>query len=138
MKRFVALFVAVLAILSGLSVYAQDGRNVGATRVFASGKTSIASGTPAVIVSAVSGKVIRVRIIPHLVSSAAGTVTFYDGATTTTHIASFECIAGSSVPIGQKWTEQDLGPGFATTAGNALCAQLNGANLTYDLVVEEY
>lgn len=137
MKRKFGLFglVAVLAVaLWATAGLAQDGTvgNVGVGRSqMVAGNTLALTGTPASVVSAVSGKSLCVKAL-HLGTATATTVQFYDGSGTGSPIGAPIYVPTTGVTLGP----DVLGQGFATTAGNALYVS-GGQTVTITLRVQK-
>lgn len=121
-------------------------QNVASGQKMASGSTSISAGTPAVIVTGTAGAKIVVTAMRIATVTTGGLVTFYDGAATTTALFSVYAPASTSVNnnvevspffLGNAWPTIAGGAGTAGTgygtAGNSLCAQLNGCTLVYEI-----
>lgn len=110
------------------------GYGSGLPRKCDSSATSISAGTPAVLVSAVAGKSIIVKAMKLSTVTTGGLVSFYNGADAS------KFVHNTYVPVSSPTTgapidvpESIIGPGFKTDPGVALCAQLNGCTLVWEI-----
>ena len=148
LRQYLVALVVAVAVMVGVVMHAPAAKagNPAAGQKIASGQTSIASGTPAVIVTGTSGQKIVVTAMKLATVSTGGVVTFYDGAATTTALFTAYVPASTSVNnnvditsdfLGNAWPTLAGGAGTAGTsygtAGNSLCAQLNGCTLVYSV-----
>lgn len=138
----------VLAVVGLVVAFPSVARavNPATGQKIASGQISIASGTPAVIVTGTTGMKIVVTGMRLATVTTGGVVTFYDGAATTTALLTAyvpaSTTANNNVEIsptflGDAWPTLAGGAGTAGTGygttGNSLCAQLNGSTLVYEV-----
>lgn len=149
--RILALALVVALVSSGLAAVIDTtapkkarAQSLVYTLLTSSGQISIASGTPAVIVSATSGKSIVVTGLQLATVSTGGVVTFYNGtsAPTTTGLTFLNgntlnayvpasTSVNNNVVIPASLLPPEGTGSIATTAGNAFCAQLNGCTLVF-------
>ena len=147
LPALVASLVTALAVGAFSSaVPAAHAQNIATGQQVASSTLSIAAGTPAAIVTGVSGKKIVVTAMRLTASAGGGLVTFYDGTATTTPLfnayvptstTSFYALVDIPATfLGNAWPTQagiNGVVGGIGTAGNSLCAQLNGCTLNYSV-----
>lgn len=141
-KRFRATILAVTLAIFGIAqitshVVAQDA---GFAEHTASGQVSIAAGTPATLISASTGQVIKVKCMKLATVTTGGTVSFYSDADATKNVftayAPVSTSVNNNVSIGRDILPQNGPYMLQSLAGKPFCAQLNGATLVYEIVYE--
>ena len=144
--------IIALALLVGLGLGAMLGthairearaQSVNFTYQTAGGYISISAATPAILISATTGKQIVVIGMKLAAVSTGGPITFYNGANAAntlfaggngfTAYCPASTTANNNVDIGASLLPIQGSGVLATSAGSALCAQLGSCTLCYQI-----